>query len=69
MRTFERGVEGETYSCGTGATAAAVIAHKLGMTGETVNIETKGGPLIVYIGDKVKMKGPAEKVFWGTITF
>jgi diaminopimelate epimerase len=69
IRTFERGVEGETYSCGTGATASAVIAHKLGMTGETINIETKGGPLIVSIGDKVRMKGPAVTVFWGTISF
>jgi diaminopimelate epimerase len=69
VRTFERGVEGETYSCGTGATASAVTAHKLGMTGDTIHIETKGGPLIVYMGDKVTMKGPAETVFWGTITF
>jgi diaminopimelate epimerase len=39
------------------------------MTGETINIETKGGPLIVSIGDKVRMKGPAVTVFWGTISF
>jgi diaminopimelate epimerase len=69
IRTFERGIEGETLSCGTGATAAAVIAHKIGMAGTQVEVETTGGPITISIGDEVKMDGPAETVFIGEIDF
>jgi diaminopimelate epimerase len=69
IRTFERGVEDETLSCGTGATASAAVAHKLGLVGETVNVETLGGSLTIYLVDGVKMEGPAETVFAGIIVF
>jgi diaminopimelate epimerase len=69
IRTFERGVEDETLSCGTGATASAVIAHKLGVTGETVHVGTEGGPLNIYLGKETFMEGPASTVFTGTIIF
>ena len=69
IRTFERGVEEETLSCGTGATAAAAMAHKLGLAGTTVQVETKGGPLTITLADNVKMEGPATTVFAGSITF
>lgn len=69
IRTYERGVEGETLSCGTGATASAAIAHKLGKVGTTVQVETKGGPLTITLGDITKMEGPATTVFTGVITF
>ncbi len=69
IRTFERGVEEETLSCGTGAIAAAAIAHKLGYTGQTVRVETKGGRLVIYLADGTKMEGPAMTVFMGSITF
>ena len=69
IRTFERGVEDETLSCGTGATASAAIAHKLGLVGETVSVETLGGPLTIYLKDEVKMEGPAVTVFGGVILF
>ena len=69
VRTFERGVEGETLSCGTGATAAALILHRLGMVGGTVQVETEGGPLIIYLQDGAVLEGPAEKVFVGAINF
>jgi diaminopimelate epimerase len=69
IRTFERGVEDETLSCGTGATASAAIAHKLGLVGETVNVETTGGPLTIYLKDGAKMEGPAVTVFGGIISF
>jgi diaminopimelate epimerase len=69
IRTFERGVEEETLSCGTGATASAAIIHKLGYAGDTVNVETRGGPLTIYLKDDVKMEGPAITVFSGKISF
>ena len=69
IRTFERGVEEETLSCGTGATASAAVVHKMGFTGDTVNVETRGGPLIIYLKDGAKMEGPATTVFSGKITY
>jgi len=69
IRTFERGVEAETLSCGTGATAAAAVAHKLGITGRVVHVETNGGPLTITLGDGVKMEGPATTVYKGSIEF
>jgi len=69
IRTFERGVEDETFSCGTGATASAAVAHHLGYTGTKVRVETKGGPLVITLGEKTVMEGPAESVYRGSITF
>jgi len=69
VRTFERGVEDETFCCGTGATAAAAVAHRLGYVGKKVEVETRGGPLTIYLDGQVKMEGPATTVFSGTITF
>jgi diaminopimelate epimerase len=69
IRTFERGVEEETLSCGTGATASAAVVHKLGYTGDIVNVETRGGPLTIYLRDGAKMEGPATTVFFGKITY
>jgi diaminopimelate epimerase len=69
IRTFERGVEDETLSCGTGATASAAVAVKLGLVGETVDVETRGGPLTIYLKDGVRMQGPATTVFSGVISF
>ncbi len=69
IRTFERGVEAETFSCGTGSTASAAIAHHLGKVGDQVLVMTKGGPLTIYLGDGTKMEGPANTVFSGVILF
>lgn len=72
MRTYERGVENETLSCGTGATAVGLIAGTLGYE-SPVKIETLGGELIVSFvkkGDQftdVWLAGPAEKVFEGSL--
>ena len=68
VRTYERGVEGETLSCGTGSVAAAYVAHKKGMTGKKVQVRTKGGELnIVIEPDTTYMEGPAETVYKGVI--
>lgn len=67
IRTFERGVEWETLSCGTGATASAAIAHRLGKTGAVVEVETQGGPLTITLSNGATMKGPADVVFTGML--
>jgi diaminopimelate epimerase len=76
VRTFERGVEDETYACGTGVTAVAMaMAKKRNQTGyiETP-VKVLGGNLKInfnYDGSKfteVFLCGPAEKVFEGEIT-
>jgi diaminopimelate epimerase len=69
IRTFERGIEGETLSCGTGSVACAAVARKLGLVGDEVIVETKGGPLIVsFEGDRAFLEGPAVTVFQGELS-
>jgi diaminopimelate epimerase len=75
VRTYERGVESETLSCGTGATAAAIAyAYKTkGKALKSVKVETTGGILKVLFKTKenvfrdVWLEGPAEFVFSGQI--
>lgn len=68
IRTFERGVEGETLSCGTGSTASALISAKLNkVTGSIIHVKTTGGPLDITISDSPLMTGPAETVYSGKI--
>ncbi len=76
MRTYERGVEGETLSCGTGVTAAAIDAVHRGATrASNVPVHTRGGELRVDLSTDsagsvtaVDLIGPAQEVFQGTIT-
>lgn len=68
VRTFERGVEAETLSCGTGAVAVASVARRLGETEEDeIHVETRGGPLTVAFDDDgtAYMRGPAVLVYEG----
>ena len=74
MRTFERGVEDETLSCGTGVTAAALAANFTGRTSSSeISVKTAGGDLKVSFkreGDKywdIWLTGPARQVFRGEI--
>lgn len=74
VRTYERGVEDETLSCGTGVTAAAVAANFEGIIDESsINIEVLGGDLNIsfdrddnYNYTNVILTGPANFVFEGT---
>ncbi len=73
VRTYERGVENETLSCGTGVTASAIYAHELGVQ-SPVRVQTKGGNLSVKFTKQenkgytdVWLIGPAVKVFKGFI--
>lgn len=67
IRTYERGVEDETLSCGTGSVAAAVVAHKLGLVSSSVRVKTRGGLLVIDIGERTYMTGSATRVFDGTL--
>ena len=61
MRVWERGV-GETRSCGTGACAAAVVAHRRGLVGPRVTVHVPGGDLTVEIADRVRLTGPVVEI-------
>jgi len=65
VRTYERGVEEETLSCGSGALASAYIATKLFMTQSPVVCRTKGGDLVVTIKDRMYLEGPARYIYDG----
>ena len=74
VRTYERGVEDETLSCGTGAVAVAIAAHALGKTFSTsVQINVEGGQLEVGFTPnngkyhQVYLTGPATFIFNGII--
>lgn len=73
VRTYERGVEDETYSCGTGVTAVALAASALGAV-SPVRLSTPGGALEVAFEARadggfanVWLSGPAVRVFGGEI--
>jgi len=72
VRTYERGVNNETLSCGTGVTASA-ICYGLAEGINVVNVETKGGDLKVtfettgLLLNSIFLTGPVEKVYHGSI--
>ena len=62
MRVWERGV-GETLACGTGACAAAAVAHSWDMVGDVVTVHSPGGSLRVTLGPNgAWLAGPTQKV-------
>ena len=81
VRTYERGVEGETMACGTGAVASAVIAALLGKVTGPVEITTSGGEkLIIHFtligepgslaldpGAGIFLEGPADFIYDGKL--
>lgn len=68
LRVWERGA-GLTLACGSGACAAAVAAHRRGLTGRKVEIVVDGGTLNIEWREDghVVMSGPAEESFRGVI--
>jgi len=76
VRTYERGVEDETYSCGTGVTAVALAMHYIGETEKNmITLLTPGGQLKVSFEkrtsgyENIWLSGAAKQVFKGTIAW
>lgn len=75
VRTYERGVEDETLSCGTGATAVAVVVSRMDMmNGNPCSILTPGGKLYVHLKKSgedhfkdIWLEGPAVLTYKGEI--
>ena len=79
VRTYERGVEGETLACGTGVTAAALIMHRVRGLALPLRVRVRGGETLavgavtessVNYGDTfrdVTLTGPAIETFSGTV--
>ena len=74
VRTYERGVEGETLACGTGVSASAMIASALHHYAPPVRVQVQGGDLLEvdFQGGpdgfrEVRLTGPAAFVFEGRV--
>jgi diaminopimelate epimerase len=74
VRTYERGVEGETLACGTGVAASALIASQLRQFTSPIKVQVQGGDWleVSWTGGgetlaNVKLKGPADFVFSGRL--
>ncbi|MCU0387260.1 MAG: diaminopimelate epimerase [Chitinophagaceae bacterium] len=74
VRTYERGVEDETFSCGTGVTASALLNAHNENGFNHIDVKTNGGDLYVEFEktgeasfENIWLAGPAEKVFEGSI--
>jgi diaminopimelate epimerase len=74
VRTYERGVEGETLACGTGVTASALIAAQVHKFASPIRVEVQSGDVLEvsfqhanhHFSD-VKLTGPADFVFEGKV--
>ena len=76
VRTYERGVEGETLACGTGITACGLIAGKLGLVKTPVKITAASGDVLEVNfrptadgATDATLYGPAVHVFKGELSY
>jgi diaminopimelate epimerase len=73
MRTYERGVEGETLACGTGTVAAAVLLEAWGLSGHRTSLRSRSGRILTatvrHEGSSImpSLKGEARVVFTGEL--
>lgn len=74
IRTYERGVEGETLACGTGATAAALAAAYVGHHFSPIRVRTRSNEILTIgfrcehgIFSAVTMTGPAKRTYQGEV--
>ena len=67
IRTYERGVEGETLACGTGILAAALVAEKLSLVRAPVRVRAAGGDELEVGLAPLTLTGPADQSSRGTI--
>ena len=74
IRTFERGVEGETWACGSGSSVVATIAVRRGWCVSPVRLTVRaGGTLVVRVSadakDPLLLEGPVQRCFEGVMEF
>jgi diaminopimelate epimerase len=74
VRTYERGVEGETLACGTGVTASALVTHALFQLPSPISVRVQSGDLleVSFLRENdayraIHLKGPADFTFEGAI--
>jgi len=70
IRTYERGVEAETFSCGTGSASSAYIAYKLGLVKPLVEVLTKSGEILtIHIKEEkeIYLEGDTYFIFEGKL--
>lgn len=68
LRTYERGVESETMSCGTGAAAASYIGHHSGIVDRKVKVSAPGGEATVHIDcERLFLEGKPTMVYEGVL--
>jgi diaminopimelate epimerase len=75
IRTFERGVEGETLACGSGSAVAATLARERGFAGDQVDLKVRSGEtLSIELPPRGTAKapileGPIQRCFEGVFEF
>lgn len=69
IRTFERGVEGETLACGSGAMATTLALREAGLAGDRLSLRTRSGEILAVElmsdGATIRLTGPTRHIFEG----